>query len=53
MSKKVLQIINDVREWNRLWEKYDQHFKIEGGKPITANKLAKNLSEHYNIKDDE
>ena len=51
MSKKVLEILNDFREWNNEWERYDKG--ISKYFPPTANEFAKLVAKKYNIKEDE
>ena len=51
MSKKVLKILNDFREWNRDWERYDKGISKE--RPKDSNSFANAIAEFYNIKDDE
>ena len=51
MSKKILEILNHFREWNRDWERYDKGVSKE--RPVDANSFANNIAEIYNIKDNE
>lgn len=51
MSKKMLEILNHFRKLDNDWKRYDKG--ISNIKPIDSDEFAKNLSEIYNIKDDE
>lgn len=53
MSKKALEIINDIREWNKHWDRYDKGFRFKDEVlPLHANDFASYLTKKYSLKDE-